>query len=129
MVATRPELGHYYLNDDVGWVNSVDPNTVVQAGTRVWFVIDEATGWVAPELRQWIDANSGLIAVLDVMMPGKSQSIVIYLYDPGLGCPPAEVFHDPQRCDSEGCTRAGLSPMQTGAQNLSAPLIWRPLAT
>jgi hypothetical protein len=58
VAATRPELGEYYLGEEVIPINSMDPEAIAEGGTRVWFVIDEATGWVAPALREWIDKNS-----------------------------------------------------------------------
>ena len=59
VLATRPELGHYYLDDEVASINSVDPDTIERDGNRVWFVIDEATGQVDPDLEQWIGPRSG----------------------------------------------------------------------
>ncbi len=83
VLATRPELGHYYLTDDVACINSADPATMESTGGRAWFVIDEATGWVAPEIGHWIRENAGMVDVLQVRMPGKSLSIYVYLYNPG----------------------------------------------
>jgi mannosyltransferase len=82
VVATRPELGYYYLNDKVRSINSLDPSTIELNGNRIWFVIDEATGGVEPKLEQWVYENGELVDVRDVYQPGKSLSIRIYLYDP-----------------------------------------------
>jgi hypothetical protein len=86
VLATSPELGHQYLGDGVEWINSMDPDAIERAGRRVWFVIDDSIGWVAPDLELWIRENSRLVEVLEVMMPGKSLSISIYLYSP-VHCP------------------------------------------
>jgi 4-amino-4-deoxy-L-arabinose transferase-like glycosyltransferase len=82
VVATRPELGYYYLNDKVRSINSLDPIAIELNGNKIWFIIDEATGGVEPILEQWIRENSDLVDIRDVYQPGKSLSIRIYLYDP-----------------------------------------------
>jgi mannosyltransferase len=87
VVTTRPDLGRYYLDPEVGWINDMDPDVITRAGARVWFVIDEAGGWVVPELEEWIRENSELIDVLRVSMPGKSLDISIYFYDPARASP------------------------------------------
>jgi hypothetical protein len=89
VMATRPELGHYYLGEDVEWVNNLDPGAVARADTRIWFVIDEAGSWIAPDLKEWVVENSELISVLVVGMPGRNLSIAIYLYDPTHASPSA----------------------------------------
>lgn len=111
VVATRPELGHYYLSDDVRWINSVDPEIVAREGTRVWFVIDEATGWVSPDLEEWIFRNAELIKVFAVMMPGKSMSITIHLYDPARASSPTVLSGNPRGCGDDFAISASLRSM------------------
>jgi len=82
VAATRPGLGYYYLNDKVRSINSLDPDTIELKSNIIWFIIDEATGGVKPDLEQWIRENGKLVDIRDVYQPGKSLSIRIYRYDP-----------------------------------------------
>jgi mannosyltransferase len=110
VAATRPELGEYYLGEEVIPINGIDPGTIAQGGRRVWFVIDEATSWVDPDLREWIGKNSELINVLAVSMPGKSLNITVYLYDPPRASPFAVPSGDLHRCDDDaGATASARS--------------------
>ena len=47
-----------------------------------WFLIDENTGGVAPEIFSWIQKSSILLRSEEVFLPGKSMSIRIYRYVP-----------------------------------------------
>jgi hypothetical protein len=51
-------------------------------GRRIWFLIDEATGWVNPPIKEWILKNGELIEVVQVSVPGRDMPIRIYLSDP-----------------------------------------------
>jgi 4-amino-4-deoxy-L-arabinose transferase-like glycosyltransferase len=82
VATTRPELGDYYLNESVTYINGLDIDTIEKSSGRIWFVIDEESGWVKPVLKNWILRNTELIDVLEVYLPGKSLSIKIFLYDP-----------------------------------------------
>jgi hypothetical protein len=82
VLATIEKVGHYYLSEDVRQVNDMEPEAIQAADTRVWFVIDEAAGYVSPDFRRWIHENSRLIDVIEVSEAGNSLSIYVYLYDP-----------------------------------------------
>jgi mannosyltransferase len=85
--ATRPEVGTYYLNQEVEWVNNIDPAVITDHGQRTWFVID-SNSWVDPINQEWIQQNSELVDVLNVNLPGKSLEVRVYLYNPTV--PPQE---------------------------------------
>lgn len=82
VLSTRPEVGKYYFSGDVGNVNSFDLEANGWEGRRIWFLIDEATGWVNPPIKEWILKNGELIEVVQVSVPGRDMPIRIYLSDP-----------------------------------------------
>jgi 4-amino-4-deoxy-L-arabinose transferase-like glycosyltransferase len=75
-----PEVGRYYLNREVVWINGFDPDMPVDQ--RTWFLIDEAIGGVEPAVHQWILEEGELVDVIVTRMPGKSLDIRIYLLEP-----------------------------------------------
>jgi uncharacterized membrane protein len=83
IASTRPEIGEYYLDDRIVWLNHLNPNTLQQTSDRVWFMIDEDSGYVNPGLHNWILENASLSEVVEVYIPGKSLNIRIYEYNPG----------------------------------------------
>jgi len=87
VLATRPELGHYYLDQDMQSLSAFDPSAARSNGQRIWFVIDEATSYVNPEVEQWLSEHAQLIEVLAITLPSKSLNIRIYLYDPAQAHP------------------------------------------
>ena len=82
VVTTRPEVAGYYLGEDATWTQGLQPEQVVSAGRRSWFVIDNRTGFVSPELQSWLEEETRLVAVRDVNLPGKTFMMRVYLYDP-----------------------------------------------
>ena len=82
IVATRPELGTFYLKEEVGSINSISIDAFEKSDSRIWFVVDEATSPVDPDIKEWILQNTELIQVKELYLPGKNLSIYIYLYDP-----------------------------------------------
>ena len=81
--ATRPEMGFYYLDQDVLPVDTFNLETVTDTSQKSWFVISTSTSSIRPELHTWIKENSILIDTLDVQIPGKVFDMQVYLYDPG----------------------------------------------
>jgi mannosyltransferase len=77
---TRIEVGDYYLPKAEEYdVNSFDPTPLInRKNSNIWFVIDENTGWVKPEISSWIQKNCLLSRSEEVFLPGKSMSIRIY---------------------------------------------------
>lgn len=82
IVATRPELGIFYLKQDVTYINSVSNHVLENSSTRIWFVIEESTSPVTPAIKEWILDNAELVQVRETYLPGKNLSVYIYLYDP-----------------------------------------------
>lgn len=82
VVTTRTPLGEYYLREPVVWTQGLSPAEITAKGARTWFVIDNETGFISPELRSWLRARAELVAVRDVYIPGKTFEMRVYLYDP-----------------------------------------------
>jgi mannosyltransferase len=82
IASTRPQVGEYYLEGRNIWINNLDENTIIQANNKVWFLIDEESGYVKPDLHSWILENAALEEVIEVRIPGKSLNIRIYSYSP-----------------------------------------------
>jgi hypothetical protein len=82
VVTTRTQLGEYYLDGPVVWAKDISPKKLVAAGLRTWFVIDDRTGFVSPELQRWLDEDTRLVGVRDVHLPGLPMEMRVYLYDP-----------------------------------------------
>jgi uncharacterized membrane protein len=80
--ATWPEVGQYYLSDDVRNINNFDPTVPTLPDHPVWFVLDESTGWVTPTTQQWLDTHAQLKQIFIVRLPSKSMDMRIYLYTP-----------------------------------------------
>jgi 4-amino-4-deoxy-L-arabinose transferase-like glycosyltransferase len=80
--ATRPKVGDYYLpTADNRSINSFDPASLAEnEDISYWFVIDESTGGVYPDIYSWIQDYSILLRNEEVYLPGKSMSIHIYRY-------------------------------------------------
>jgi 4-amino-4-deoxy-L-arabinose transferase-like glycosyltransferase len=82
IVVTRPELGEFYLRQNVTYINSVNSHTLENSSGRIWFVIEESTSPVKPDTKEWILQNTELVQVRELYLPGKNLSVYIYLYDP-----------------------------------------------
>lgn len=83
VVTTRTEIGEYYLPGmPVTWTQGLKPKNIPKAGQRVWFVIDDRTGFVSPELNSFLQNNTRLVSVNDVYIPGLPMIMRVYLYDP-----------------------------------------------
>ena len=80
--ATRPEMGEYYLDQDVLPLDSYVPEDNLQAKQRSWFVISTSTSAIRPDLHAWIKENGILVETLDVHIPGKVFDMQVFLYDP-----------------------------------------------
>jgi hypothetical protein len=81
VVAYWPELGTYYLGQELIFWEDIDPEAVMQSGERFWFVIDSETEWGNKEMKWWVEQNAELIDVRYLRTP-DDFSLRIYLYDP-----------------------------------------------
>jgi mannosyltransferase len=80
--ATWPEVGSYYLRDNVRNISNFDPTKPALPDHPVWFVLDESTGWVTPATQNWLDTHAQLNKIFIVRLPSKSMDIRIYFYSP-----------------------------------------------
>lgn len=81
IVATRQELGAYYLDETVQWMSHVTPEAVLAANRRYWFVTDSESVWVSGPIWPWIREHGELIDIRYLRIP-EDISLRIYLYDP-----------------------------------------------
>jgi hypothetical protein len=84
VVTTRVPIGEYYLQKPVTWTQGLSPKMVIRNGERTWFVIDDRTGYVSPELDSFLLSKTRLVAVRDVPIPGRPFPMRVYLYDPNI---------------------------------------------
>lgn len=85
IVTTRTEIGEYYTGEEVLWTQGMYPTDVTAAGAPTWFIIDNRTGFVAPQLQEFLDAEARLVSIRDVPVPGKVMEMRVYLYQPDNG--------------------------------------------
>ncbi len=78
--ASWEALGRYYFNHEVISLATVDVDGLKNSSSRVW-VID--SGWLTPEMQQFLDEEARLRAVRDVPTPLKTLRMRVYLYEPG----------------------------------------------
>jgi len=76
-----PELGNYYLDQEMISWQEIDPDTVAQSGHRYWFVIDSETAFGNREMKLWVEQNAELIDLRYLRTP-DDFSLYIYFYDP-----------------------------------------------
>lgn len=82
VVSGWPEIGTYYLQDEVLNAHEVSIDEIQNGPHRVWFVVDNRSGFPS-NLQAWIEANSRFIAVRDVYLPGKLLMMRVFVYTPG----------------------------------------------
>lgn len=85
IISTRPEIGSYYLGEDVVWMGDVPPEMVEESNTRFWFVTDSESVWVTGEIYSWMKQNAELVDNWTLRMP-EDMSLSLYLYDPQCVC-------------------------------------------
>jgi uncharacterized membrane protein len=83
IVSGWPEIGTYYLDEPVTSSFEVKVKDVASTDHRVWFVVDNRSGFPG-KLQKWIEANSQLVGVRDVYIPGKVLMMRVFLYQPGV---------------------------------------------
>lgn len=82
VLSTRPEIGNYYMGGGVIPINNYYPITITRPNQRMWFIIDEESGWIEPAIYRWIQDNASLIEVVEVQIPGRSLNTRVYLFSP-----------------------------------------------
>ena len=83
VVSTWPELGDYYLKQDVTLWQDVDAEIVTDSGHRVWFVVIPDMAWFTgtEDFYWWVSHKSRLVKVL-YLRTVDNANIEIYIYDP-----------------------------------------------
>lgn len=82
VVSSRPEIGEYYLGRDVVPSYSINPEDFSEQRQGTWFVLDNQTGNVPPQLSSWLDKSGSLQGVMDVYLPGKLLEMRVFFYQP-----------------------------------------------
>ncbi len=77
--ASQPELGEYYMGEDVMFMRAANPDMIEQSRRRVWFIDN---GWINPNTQTWIRENSDLVGVYDVYTPLETLTMRVYFYGP-----------------------------------------------
>jgi mannosyltransferase len=80
-VSYWPELGQYYLKEEVISWEEIDPDTVLESAKRYWFVLDSETIYANKEMKTWVEQNARLIDVKYLRTPDDFY-LRIYLFDP-----------------------------------------------
>lgn len=86
VVSTRHEIGEYYLGLETIDSNRIDLDGILASGRPAWFVMDNRT-YVSEELGGWLSAETDLVGVHDVHIPGRPMEMRVYYY-PGGALPP-----------------------------------------
>ncbi len=81
VVSTWPELGAYYLDDEVQPMNGLAPEQVRQSGRNYWFVADSEAVWVTGAIWPWVINNAELISVSSPRTV-EDNTLWVYRYDP-----------------------------------------------
>jgi 4-amino-4-deoxy-L-arabinose transferase-like glycosyltransferase len=83
IVSTWPELGNYYLNQEVISWQDIGPDDVEKSSERIWFVVipDMAWFWGSEDFYWWLTQNGELINV-QYLRRLDNTNLFIYLYDP-----------------------------------------------
>ena len=82
VVTWWPELGNYYIENEIISWRSVEPDMIVESGRNVWFVTDSETVWGNFPLKIWVEENTELIEVLYLRLPEDDFYLRVYFYDP-----------------------------------------------
>jgi hypothetical protein len=83
VVSTWPELGNYYLQQEIISWQDTNRDDVVARNNRVWFVIipDMAWFWGSQNFYRWVKNNAELIDV-KYLRRQDDANLYIYLYEP-----------------------------------------------
>jgi mannosyltransferase len=82
VVAANPDLGDYYLQERTIGLNSSTLARVARNESRVWVVEDMLAQEALPDVHDWLERNTELIANLYVHVQARNFKMRVYLYDP-----------------------------------------------
>ena len=80
-VSYWPDLGSYYLGEDVLSLKDVNPELMGAGGHRIWFVIDNFAVWSVSKTSLWVERHCELM-MFDEMFVNRTELLRIYLCEP-----------------------------------------------
>jgi hypothetical protein len=84
IVSVWPEIGHYYLGDEleIQDLDDIDPAALAGGRRNVWFVVDTESIWFSPlDKKQWMEANAELLFVR-YLRTREQLNMKVYHYAP-----------------------------------------------
>jgi mannosyltransferase len=81
VAAANSDLGDYYLQDRTIDFGSLDLASIEGNEVRVWFVEDMIAQDVFPDVHNWLEKNTQLVANFDVHVQARNFKMRVYLYD------------------------------------------------
>ena len=81
VVSYWPELGSYYLGEDVLSLTAVNPESIAASGHRIWFAIDNFALWSVSRTTLWVERHCELM-MFDEMFVNRTELLRIYLCEP-----------------------------------------------
>ena len=83
VIVTEPGMGDYYLDEEiVKDFSDLDYKNLPDSDHRYWFIEDNNLGEKDPDILDWVEDNSQLVATKDVVVRARTYKMRIYLYDP-----------------------------------------------
>jgi uncharacterized membrane protein len=83
VVVTEPLVGKYYLDRQVVGIESLDLDSLLESGRRVWFVEDNNLESKYPEKFNWISDHAQLFYNHDINVRARVFKMRVYRFDPG----------------------------------------------
>lgn len=85
VVSTWPQLGQYYLNQDILLWEDVDVNYALKSEEKIWFVVIPDMAWYTgtEDLYWWVSHNTRMISSF-YLRTVDNTNLEIYLFDPAL---------------------------------------------
>jgi hypothetical protein len=81
VVSYWPDLGSYYLGEDVLSLKDVNPELMSAGGHRIWFVIDNFAVWSVSKTSLWVERHCELI-MSDEIFVDRTERLRVYLCEP-----------------------------------------------
>jgi hypothetical protein len=82
VVSWQPELGTYYLGEEVQHLGGIDLETSLRQGRRIWFVEDWGAYTHSPEYKDWVGGNCVAVRSLGYYASGRDFMLRVHLCVP-----------------------------------------------
>lgn len=83
VIVTERGMGDYYLDEEiVKDFSDLDYAKLPGSDQRYWFIEDNNLGEKDPDILDWVEDNSQLVATKDVVVRARTYKMRIFLYDP-----------------------------------------------